>query len=492
MLNPDSISGADGSVVSTAPDSSGSGNNFTNPSGTDRPTLKTGILNGHNVIRFDGVNDELRGPVLSNLIGADDGTMFFVYRRLGGSGTQNILGTDSSGGVIIFENGAGNLLTFRNNDGSNDEVTHVPILGNWNIVMWRHTGGDLDGSLNDCRDASVASTTSGTTAGGVINDIPVLGRSGAATNELNGDLAFFLSFNAGLTEAEAKNVESWLANRFMLELPYDMTGLGTIGTVIFRLDDDPFIPRNTSIVLKCPYRDPDQRQSRIGAMSQLDPEPTTDYLFNSEKDGSGTNLTAQITITHVPGGNAADVTVFNVGPSDGYLTFFQLRGLGVFDDLPIVLEAENEASQLELGENTLRYNMPYQSDPTIARNAAFYLLDQHSHEETIAQIVGFIASGSDEFMRQAIAREISDRIDISDSVTGVSAPYFINGVAMAISTEGILSVAWSVVPANTSLFWVLDHPTQSQLGVSTRLAYGLFNRFWILGIATMDEDTRLG
>lgn len=85
---------ADGDLVGSWLDKSGNNNHGTNTL-TARPTLKTGLYNGKNCLRFDG-NDYLSLPNFHNL-GTDDSTMFIVAR------------TDTPGYyVVLFEQkGAG-------------------------------------------------------------------------------------------------------------------------------------------------------------------------------------------------------------------------------------------------------------------------------------------------------------------------------------------------------------------------------------------------
>ena len=485
----------DGGRVTEWQDQSGNGNDFVQPSGTDRPTLRTGIFNGHAAVEFDGSDDVLTGGAISTLITASDGTIFMVLKLLSfPGGVRTALGVlQATQRVRMAFTTSGTVFSALNNDGTNDATTIAGLtLGDDLITMWQHGGGTLYASVNDTRDASRSSTASGDTSN--VGGTMLIGADGDGNSLgawLHCQIAEVITYNVSLSEADRKDVESYLSEKYDIAVPYTLTGIGAIGTVVFTLEHVPAIVQGSSLEFTALYKDNAQKKARVGSTAQADPEATTDYLFNTAEDGSGTDITSQLTVVADFSGNSAVVTVTNNGPLDGFLTFFQLRGLGVYDEAEVIYEAEDTALQAEYGENVRTFDMPYQSDPDVARNTAFYLLALNKSELTVPDRVGFIASGSDSFMRQAILREISDRIHITDPLTAIDGDFFINGIEMSVTPEGVLNCAWTIVPADTDLYWILDSPTQSQLGETTKLAYGQFNRFWILGIAAMGTDTRL-
>lgn len=65
-IEGDMISGlSDGDPIGTAPDGSGSGNDFAQSTEAAKPLFKESILNGHPVVRFDGTDDWLDGGDIS-------------------------------------------------------------------------------------------------------------------------------------------------------------------------------------------------------------------------------------------------------------------------------------------------------------------------------------------------------------------------------------------------------------------------------------------
>lgn len=62
-LDASTISGSDGDAVGTWSDLSGNGRNATQSTALAKPVLKTNIVNGRAVVRFDGVDDFVSGAV---------------------------------------------------------------------------------------------------------------------------------------------------------------------------------------------------------------------------------------------------------------------------------------------------------------------------------------------------------------------------------------------------------------------------------------------
>lgn len=76
----DDITGSDTDPVPTWEDTSGEGNDATQGTSGARPILKSSIVNGHDVVRFDGTNDRLEFPDF--LSAATAATILIVARKV--------------------------------------------------------------------------------------------------------------------------------------------------------------------------------------------------------------------------------------------------------------------------------------------------------------------------------------------------------------------------------------------------------------------------
>lgn len=265
--------------------------------------------------------------------------------------------------------------------------------------------------------------------------------------------------------------------------------------VLFTLGSSLQVIRGTSVELTCQYRDPDQAAQRVGGTAMVAPVSGTDYSFSENEDGSGSDLTAQLTVTAEFGGNAAVVTVSNAGPYDGYIPAegLQLRGKGLYDFSPVIADVKDQDSIDTYGEAAApAYDMPYQVSPSNALDVAAFLLGRLSVPRTRVKSVSYIANWSRAVLEQALFLSISDRVSITaPSVLKDAEPYFVNGISLDIHHSGLCRVTYDLEPADTTQFWQLDVDGRTELDVTTVLGYGLFVPGWILDTSELGSDTFL-
>jgi hypothetical protein len=255
------------------------------------------------------------------------------------------------------------------------------------------------------------------------------------------------------------------------------------------------VPVDGSITLLGPYTDPNNRASRVGGTDMVTPVATTDYLMNSAADGSGTNLTASMSVTPSLGGNGVRWEIVNNSGQVAYITKLQARGKGVYDFETTVAEAENTSLSAEYGEQVAVIDLPYQSDPAVGHSTADYLLGLYGPQEIGIWALG--TAGSSELgvttqlsyfnrssvgsvrvlprtaalQTQILTREVGDRIGLAETVTGVSASFYIQAVTLEVAAPGIPSVTWTLAPADTQAYWALGDAGYSELGNTTWLAF---------------------
>jgi len=248
-------------------------------------------------------------------------------------------------------------------------------------------------------------------------------------------------------------------------------------TVLFRLDNPLQVGAQSSVTILGPYRDPDQEAARVGGTDMVTPVADTDYSANSQSGGDGTDLTSFITLTVNFGGNGARVLVENSSSSTAWVTLLQLRGRGIFDYQNVVLEKEDADAQINVG-TTVKADMPYQDNIALGEEIAIWLLALHKDATMLAQgATIFVPRSDEELADRVLSREISDRIDIIEQMTGFVADplggHFIQGGSLTIDARDNLSVTWILAPANRQQFWLLEVPGRSELDETTVLGFGL-------------------
>lgn len=220
FVDPDTISQADGSAVASITDSI-QGLVFANGTGGQQPTIKNGLANGHNVLRFSAAaSQQLTANITrANVYSATEATFFVVSRETGAQGAgsiQNTLVYDINTRVGLY--GQLNFSSFVNQYLFDYVLADRLIAtgpstfdGNFHVYM-----ADRDASRNQrvVVDSTVLATNQGA------DDINLAGTSilqigsDNSGDFLDGDVACFLYFNRKLTDAEIAGVNAWIQNRY--------------------------------------------------------------------------------------------------------------------------------------------------------------------------------------------------------------------------------------------------------------------------------------
>lgn len=237
-------------------------------------------------------------------------------------------------------------------------------------------------------------------------------------------------------------------------------------TTIYRTSGSR-INAGDTITLFGPYRDVELQNDIIGATAQIIPIANTDYTLNSDVNGSGTDLTANLAIA-VPTFTGVGVrfpAITNTGGTDGYLTL-QVRGQPIYRR-EVVAERTVSGSY---GVKTLDLEMPFQGNVNTATNIAEAYAAIYGQPYAQIEGVRFCANRNQALFDAARSREPGDKITVTESVTGItSAPFTINSCRYELYAPGILWVTWGLEQASAaSDLWQLG---VSQLGLNTRLGY---------------------
>jgi hypothetical protein len=230
----------------------------------------------------------------------------------------------------------------------------------------------------------------------------------------------------------------------------------------------------TKDTLVCPYTDPADRNHRIGGTSMVNPVATTDYLLNASADGSGTDLTANLSVSVTFAANAAFVSLTNTGGASGFVTFLQLRGRGIYDEQGVISEATSSTAEDDFGEQAITYDMPYQSDPDVGAGASRYFLALlESQAVNLDAPMVFAANSSSTLMTQALVREPGDRIGLAEAATGLTTTtgFFIQSCEGELAEGGILTMGWGLTPASYQAFWLVGVAGSSELDQTTRVGF---------------------
>lgn len=229
-----------------------------------------------------------------------------------------------------------------------------------------------------------------------------------------------------------------------------------------------------AIVVQCPYTDPANRSSRVGGTDMVSPVATTDYLANSLANGTGTNLTASLTVTPTFGGDAAQLSISLGGGTSGFLTKLQVRGKGIYPYATQTVEESDATSITAYGVKSLGVDMPYQSDINVGVTAAQAYLGAFKDPGPSILTLSFwdLNTTLREYALNSLGEsDINSTLTLSESVTGgdVVTTYWLNGIRMRLVMGQHIFSTWYLGRADTTPYWVLDDASFT-LGDNTRLA----------------------
>jgi hypothetical protein len=176
--------------------------------------------------------------------------------------------------------------------------------------------------------------------------------------------------------------------------------------------------------LKLTFRDPDG-SAKISAKSIDALVAGTDYTMNANKDGTGTDLSADLVVEYTAGVEGIEYSVENTGATDGYV-YLQAQGTGIrlYDKVSVTIY--DAASELSYGTQELKIDAPYLEDPAAADLFASTLLVALSQPYTEVKKVTFMTD-SDVMKNFFVAIETGFRIHVEESMCAINEDYFVQG-----------------------------------------------------------------
>jgi hypothetical protein len=215
------------------------------------------------------------------------------------------------------------------------------------------------------------------------------------------------------------------------------------------------------------YRHPTDTNLKAGGTDFQTITATTDYTANTLEDGTGTDVTADFTVTVSAFASTGKFVVTNNSGDVAYLTSLQLRGQGIYDIEPMTRESGDGARQLNV-------DLPYQNDANVAGGLADYILNEYEVLNTQVNEVMFHA-GTATLMEQALDREPGDLVVVEETVTGINAGAIIHSIQLDIKAQTAgtvrLECTWGLAPRVSGEQWLLDDAALSLLDTTTILGY---------------------
>ena len=187
------------------------------------------------------------------------------------------------------------------------------------------------------------------------------------------------------------------------------------------------------------------------------PVAPTDFTANAASDGSGANLTANISVAVSKFDKAMKITLTNNGAVAAYITLLQARGTALWSQGATSVKAEDAASKTAYGDR--EYVLPASGIPTTSEAQDRLNAELSIRKDPLRVLSVLMEGNSDAQIVEMLTRDVSDRVTIVATGSAgleINEDFFVESIEYRIQT-GIFQAVCQCSPASGySGFIVLD------------------------------------
>lgn len=171
---------------------------------------------------------------------------------------------------------------------------------------------------------------------------------------------------------------------------------------------------------------------------QLTPQANTDYIANTEPDGTGADITAQLSVTYPAAGlyNGKGTLIrVQFGSTAGYLTRLAMRTAHALTyNAPLLLTTENASSQSDYGQRVRSIDARWTREVRRAQATLDRRLARRASPRTTLRVT--LPNGSDANTLLMLQLRLSDRVALRYDDIGVSGDFFVEGHSLEVAQGG--------------------------------------------------------
>lgn len=226
-------------------------------------------------------------------------------------------------------------------------------------------------------------------------------------------------------------------------------------TILFTLQSPMYLAAGATATISGNYKDPTGIARRVSGISMVTPVANTHYQMFANIDGTGTDLTANLSVVPAFGTTNFFHTITNTGITGGYITKFIAVGKGIYWDDSVDYIVQDDASILKNGVSQLNLDLKYQDDPIVAESFANVLLNQYKDPRTNTKSITESVNKSTSTANAFLYLEPGDRIHHTEIMGGVNADFYIQGVKFAVvpgEDSDIIAFTWYLKDAGFDTF----------------------------------------
>lgn len=278
---------------------------------------------------------------------------------------------------------------------------------------------------------------------------------------------------AALSYDSIEELDPWreIFNRFEADVTtWTVQSLATLWNITGEV---PSIQPSSTRDFWALYPTPDAATQADHVDAWTTPVSGTDYIANTASDGSGSNVTASMTVVVSKFANSMKISVTNTTAAVAYLTTLQARGTAVYKNDPIRVGVEDATSQTKYGKRN--FPLPGKFYPTTVRAQSFVEYGLSRYKDLLPVLaLTFQANMDAAHMTQALTRDVSERVTVrADATTasgaqlGINEDFYIEAMTHRYDLKAH-TVTYQLSSAKgDGGYWILG---TSQLGTTTKLA----------------------
>lgn len=248
--------------------------------------------------------------------------------------------------------------------------------------------------------------------------------------------------------------------------------IDTSPSVVFSLNSPIQLGAGQTISnLKCNYRD--ANGNNITSNSLIYPTYGVDYEMWSNRDGTGIDLSASLTVTATYYANSVIYTLKNISFTNGFVTKLQARGNSITATDPIIHVFEDTESINLYGDHLLTIDQKLQDSINDVDVIAGIILERDRLPRTRLKSITCLANTNEKLMNAFLYCDIGDMVEIIDDASGLNNYYFVNSIKFELTEGNILYYTWGLVErfSLNANYWLLGTVDRGELGVNTILGF---------------------
>jgi hypothetical protein len=224
--------------------------------------------------------------------------------------------------------------------------------------------------------------------------------------------------------------------------------IDTSNQVLFSMPNPLSLAAGETKTFRSGYCDPTGGGRMVSAesTSMVTPVATTDYKMYENSDGTGTDLTANLSVTAVYGTEGVTYTLINTGTTDGWITLLQARGIGVYTNNPIEKTEEDTTSIANYSYQSEIVYQKYVRIPDFGASEARRILYRDKTPRTMLDSITLNANRSSMHMQAFLNLDVGSYIQVMEDQTGIDGKFYIQRVKFQEIEGGIINFTYDLVP----------------------------------------------